>query len=58
MSITFEQAPDDGKMYCVKCRYKQEANNRTEFKFKSGKLGIKGDCNVCGTMMYRIKLNN
>lgn len=41
-------------MYCVKCRAKREGKNLQKVTMKNGKPATKGQCEVCGTTMFKI----
>ena len=40
--------------YCMKCKKKREMDNIVRVKMKNGRPAVKGECQVCGTKMFKI----
>ncbi|MEA2642235.1 MAG: hypothetical protein QOF51_3629 [Chloroflexota bacterium] len=40
--------------YCVKCRQKRTMKNPQQTNLKNGRPATSGECEVCGTKMFRI----
>lgn len=40
--------------YCVKCKAKSTMANATQVEMKNGRPAMKGQCEKCGTGMYKI----
>jgi hypothetical protein len=40
--------------YCVKCRQKQTMKDAKQVTLKNGRPATQGQCEVCGTNMFRI----
>lgn len=40
--------------YCVKCRAKKKFKSYEEVTMKNGRPAIKGPCETCGTIMFKI----
>jgi RNase P subunit RPR2 len=42
------------KAFCMKCRKPREMEQVTKVKMSNGRPAMKGQCEVCGTKMFRI----
>ena len=42
------------KAYCMKCKKQREMEQATKVTMKNGRPAVKGNCEVCGTHMFRI----
>jgi hypothetical protein len=40
--------------YCVKCKASKEIAETVDVVMKNGRKAIKGNCPVCGTVMFKI----
>jgi len=40
-------------LYCLKCKKKQEVEKSEEVTIKNGSKGLKAQCPVCGTKMFK-----
>ncbi|MGH2496850.1 MAG: alpha/beta fold hydrolase [Ktedonobacteraceae bacterium] len=42
------------KAYCMKCKEKRAILNAHEVTMKNGRIAVQGDCEVCGTSLFRM----
>jgi hypothetical protein len=42
------------KAYCPKCKAQKEIKNEKYVTMKNGNHGVKGECQKCGTKVFRI----
>ena len=53
-------APNNGthkpriEAYCMKCKEKRGMLNAREVTMKNGRIAVQGDCEVCGTSLFRM----
>ena len=40
--------------YCMKCKEKRGILNAREVTMKNGRIAVQGDCEVCGTSLFRM----
>jgi RNase P subunit RPR2 len=40
--------------YCMGCKKVRDMTNVTKVKMKNGRPALKGQCEVCGTKMFKI----
>ena len=40
-------------LFCLKCKKRQEVENAEEVTMKNGGRGLKAQCPVCGTKMFK-----
>ena len=56
MAIISEGKETKGKAtaYCMKCKSKRGMEKAQTVKMKNGRPALKGQCEVCGTHMFKI----